>query len=189
MKHDFFVVLYQIQIFMKKYLFLLSLALLISCGNYNSINSFYNTHKGDANVTAFRVPHFMFSLLKSSKDGDLNNFINNASDIRFIQLSPKTDLESKAINTQINGLTSNRFVEVFRKNEDTRRTLISIRENRDVVKEIVIYKNGNKKNSIFYFKGNFDPNRIKQYVKDNKFDNLSNTVLQQFDYKPATSKN
>jgi len=171
---------------MKRYSLLLIFSIFISCGSYNSINGFYNLHKNDANVTAFRVPHFMFSLLRSSS-GEMNSFMNNVSDIRFIQLSPKTDAESTTISNQINGLVSNKFVEVFRKNEDTKRTLISVRENRDVVKEIIIYKNGKQHNSIFYFKGNFDPNRVRKYVKENKFDNLSNTVLQQFNFKPDVS--
>ncbi len=171
---------------MKKYSFILLFSLLISCGSYNSINSFYNLHKNDANVTAFRVPHFMFSLLRGSS-GEMNSFMNNVSDIRFIQLSPKTDIERTDISNQINGLVSNKFVEVYRKNEDEKRTLISVRENRDVVKEIIIYKNGKKNNSIFYFKGNFDPNRVRKYVKENKFDNLSNNVLQQFNFNPEPS--
>lgn len=173
---------------MKKILFLLAIsALICSCGSYNSINSFYNTHKNDANVTAFRVPHFMFNLLRGSST-DVNSFINNVTDIRFIQLSPKSDAESTLISNQINNLVSNRFLEIYRKNEDTKRTLISIRENRDVVKEIIIYKNGKRNNSVFYFQGNFDPTKIRKLVKEKKFDNLSNTVLQQFNYSPTTPK-
>ena len=173
---------------MKKYIFLLSFSLFFSCGSYNSINNFYTIHKNDANVTAFRVPHFMFSLLRGSST-DMNSFINNVSDIRFIQLSPKTDAENLVISNQINNLVSNSFVEIYRKNEDAKRTLISVRENRDVVKEIIIYKNGKKRNSVFYFKGNFDPNRVRKYVKENKFDNLSNAVLQQFNFTPEPLQN
>lgn len=165
---------------MKRYCLLLFL-FFISCGSYNSINSFYNLHKNDDNVTAFRVPNFMLNLLRGSS-GEMNSFMNNVSDIRFIQLNPKTETERTSINNQINGLVSNNFIEVFRKNEDKKRTLVSIRENRDVVKEIIIYKNGLNNNSIFYFKGNFDPNKVRKYVKENKFDNLSNTVLQQFNF-------
>ena len=171
---------------MKKISILISLLFLTSCGNYNSINSFYNMHKDDANVTAFRVPHFMFNLLKNSKDTDMNSFMNNVSDIRFIQLRPKSEMKNTIIRKQMNGLVSKRFVEVYRKNEDSKRSLISIREKRDVVKEIIIYNTGNNNNSIFYFKGNFDPNRVRKYVKNKKFDKLSNSVLQQFNYKPKT---
>lgn len=46
---------------MKKFLVLLFLCGLASCGSYNSLDSFYNTHKDDDQVTAFRVPHFMLS--------------------------------------------------------------------------------------------------------------------------------
>ena len=172
---------------MKKFLFFLSLLLVASCGNYNSINSFYNAHRNDNNVTAFRVPHFMFSLLRGSKDTDMNSFMNNVSDIRFIQLSPKSESENSLIRNQINGLVSKRFVEVYRKNEDLKRTLISVRENRDVVKEIIIYKNGKKHNSVFYFKGNFDPNRVRKYVKNKEFEKLSSSVLQQFNFNPKNN--
>ena len=162
---------------MKKYSFLMIVLLFISCGSYNSINGFYNNHKNDANVTAIHVPQYMLTLLRGTA-GDMNSFMGNVRDIRFIQLKPKTDIERSSISSQINGLVSNSFVEVFRKNEEEKRTLISVREKRDVVKEIIIYKNDSKNNSIFYLNGNFDPVRVREYVKNDQLDNLSNSILQ-----------
>ncbi len=170
---------------MKKYSFILLFSALISCGSYHSINSFYNVHKNDANVTAFRVPHFMFNLLRGSQESDMNSFLNNVSDIRFIQLNLKSATESIAVSNQINGLVSNRFIEIYRKNEDAKHTLISVRENRDVVKEIIIYKNGKNHHSVFYLSGNFNPVKVRRYVKNGRFDKLSNSVLQQFHFNPA----
>lgn len=162
---------------MKKYSYLLLVLLFISCGSYNSINNFYNLHKNDANVTAIHVPQYMLSLLRGTS-GDMNNFLSNVKEIRFIQLQPATENERTSISAQIDGLVSNNFVEVFRKNEDENRTLISLREKRDVVKEIIIFKNNSKNNSIFYLNGNFNPVKVREYVKSNELDNLSNSILQ-----------
>jgi len=172
---------------MKKYSYLLLVLLFISCGSYNSINRFYNIHKNDANVTAIHVPQYMLSLLRGTS-GDMNNFMSNVKEIRFIQLQPATENERNSISTQINGLVSNNFVEVFRKNEDENRTLISLREKRDIVKEIIIYKNNNKNNSIFYLNGNFNPNKVREYVKSNELDNLSSSILQLNNINPASSE-
>ena len=162
---------------MKKYSYLLLVLLFISCGSYNSINSFYNLHKNDANVTAIHVPQYMLSLLRGTS-GDMNNFMSNVNEIRFIQLQPATEYERTSISAQIDGLVSNHFVEVFRKNEDENRTLISLREKRDVVKEIIIFKNNARNNSIFYLNGNFNPVKVREYVKSNELDNLSSSILQ-----------
>ncbi|HBK71568.1 MAG TPA: DUF4252 domain-containing protein, partial [Flavobacteriaceae bacterium] len=102
---------------MKRYIIILLTLLLSSCGSYNSINSFYNAHKNDANVTAIQVPNYLLSLLRNPS-GEMNNFMGNVKDIRYIQLSPKTDNDSRLISNQINNLTTNNFVEVFRERKD-----------------------------------------------------------------------
>ena len=49
---------------MLKNLFLILLLVAInSCSTYNSIDTFYNAHKNDDQVTALRVPRFMLSLI------------------------------------------------------------------------------------------------------------------------------
>ena len=130
----------------------------------------------------------MLSVLRGTS-GEMNSFMANVREIRFIQLKPNNQMERTAISNQINGLVSNRFVEVFRKNEEENRTLISVREKRDVVKEIIIYKNNNKNNSIFYLNGNFDPSTVRDYIKNDKLDNLSNSILQLNNFNPDKSEN
>ena len=171
---------------MKKIVALTVFIFMLSCGSYNSINSFYNAHKNDANVTAIRVPQYMLSLIRNASP-DMNSFLDGVKDIRFIQLSPNTDFQRNQISNQINNLTNDSFIEVFRKNQDDIRTLISVREKKDVVKEIVISKNGLKNNSVFYLNGNFNPERVREYAKSDKLDNLTNTVLGQFNLMQVDS--
>lgn len=168
---------------MRKCILLLFVLTLFSCGSYNSINSFYNAHKNDAQVTAIQVPQYLLSLLRHSS-GEMNGFMGNVRDIRYIQLSPKSDVEANNIRNEINGLVSNNFVDVYRKNNDDIRTLISLRERKDVVKEIIIYKNGAKNNSVFYLNGNFNPQRVRNYINEGKLDNLTNSVFQQMNVQP-----
>jgi len=58
--------------------------LLVSCGSYNSIDTFYEAHKNDNQVTAIRVPHFMISLL-SNISPEINALIGNTKDLRYMQ--------------------------------------------------------------------------------------------------------
>ncbi|NNC70593.1 MAG: DUF4252 domain-containing protein [Flavobacteriaceae bacterium] len=171
---------------MKRFITLIILLVFISCGSYNSINNFYHLHKNDANVTAIRMPQFMLSLLRNASP-EMNSFIGNVRDIRYIQLSPQNDGESNRINNEINNLTSSKFIEVFRKNEDPVRTLISVRENKTTVKEIMIYKTAPKASSVFYLNGNFNPNTVRKYAKEGNFDKLSNTFMQQYNLVPEAS--
>ena len=48
---------------LKKIPVLLLLCLLANCGSYNSIDTFYNVHKNDNQVTAIRVSQFMLTLI------------------------------------------------------------------------------------------------------------------------------
>ena len=173
---------------MKNILSIILILVFTSCSSYSSFNSFYNHHKNDTNVTAIEIPQFMLAILRASS-GEMNNFMGNVREIRYIHLNPDSDLESTQISNQINGLVSHRFIDVYRKNEETKRTLISVRENRDVVKEIIVYKNDEKSNSVFYLKGNFNPAKVREYVKNDGFDNISNTVLQQYNLNPTNIKN
>ncbi|MDY7394560.1 DUF4252 domain-containing protein [Aureibaculum sp. 2210JD6-5] len=172
---------------MKKIILLLFAFSLLSCGSYNSINSFYNAHKNDPQVTAIQVPQYLLSLLRHSS-GEMNSFMGNVRDIRYIQLSPQTDIEANRISNEINSLVSKNFVDVYRKNNDDIRTLISLREKKDVVKEIIIYKNGAKSNSVFYLNGNFNPQQVRKYVDEGKFDNLTNSVFQQMNINPEVKE-
>lgn len=161
---------------------LLTTLFISSCGSYNSINSFYNTHKNDLGVTAIQVPQYLLTLLRNSSS-DMNNFLGNVKDIRFINLQPDNVTKSNLIRNEINGLVNTNFVEVFRKNEEKMNTLVSVRERKDVVKEILIYKTGEKNSSIFYLNGNFDPNTVREYAKSDQLENLTGTILQQFNYE------
>ena len=163
---------------MKKLLTVISLLFFCTCGTYNSFQGFYNEHKNDANVTAVTVPQFMLSLLRNSSP-EMQGFMNNIRTISYMQLRPTSDQESLRINSQINNLTSTRFVEVFRKNADPIRTLISVREARDVVKEIMIYKTAPNQSSVFYLNGNFDPSKVRTYAKNGNFDQLTTYLVQQ----------
>ena len=166
----------------KRILFLLSLVLISSCGSYNSIDSFYQAHKNDNQVTAVRVPRFMLSLL-SNTSSEMKSLISNTKDLRYMQFSSATPAQTKFLNQQMNGITGNSFIEVFRKNDDLKRNVISIREKRDVVKEILIYNNNTINGSFLYFSGDFDPVKVRQMAKNNSFKKLGDNLINQDNIK------
>jgi len=80
----------------------------------------------------------------------------------------------------MNNFSSNSFIEVFRKNDELKRNVVSIREKRDVVKEILIYNNNNINGSFLYFNGNFDPIKVRDLAKGNEFQKFSDGLVPQF---------
>ncbi|NKI32512.1 DUF4252 domain-containing protein [Croceivirga thetidis] len=163
---------------MKKFFFLLFLFLLASCSSYNSIDGFYEAHKNDDKVTAFRVPQFMFSLL-SEISPEMKSMVGNTKDLRYMQFPSASDSQTRFLNSQMDNFASNSFIEVFRKNDDLKRNIVSIREKKDVVKEILVYKNDNAFGSFLYFSGNFDPMKVRELAKNQEFEKFTSGLLPQ----------
>lgn len=169
----------------KKTLIVCSLVLLSSCGTYNSIDTFYNTHKEDDQVTAIRVPRFMLSLI-SNISPEMQSLVGNTKDLRYMQFPSTTPARTEFLNKQMSGITGNSFIEVFRKNDELKRNVVSIREKRDAVKEILIYNNNNINGSFLYFSGNFDPVKIREMAKNKEFQKLGDGLINRYNMGSTT---
>lgn len=163
----------------KKTLFLFALVLLSSCGSYNSIDSFYEAHKNDDQVTAVRVPRFMLSMLGNISP-EMNSLIGSTKDLRYMQFPSATPERTQFLNTQMNNMTGNSFIEVYRKNDNKKRNVVSIREKRDAVKEILIYNNNTTRGSFLYFNGNFDPAKVRKMAQNEDFQKLGDGLINKF---------
>jgi len=175
-------------IFFKKIALVALVHFTMSCGSYNSIDSFYNTHKNDNQVTAVRVPQFMFSLL-SGISPEIESLIGNTKDLRYMQFPSTTPARTEFLNNQMNGITGNNFIEVYRKNDDLKRNVISIREKKNSVKEILIYNNNLLQGSFLYFKGDFDPTKVREMAQNADFEKLTDGLLQQYNLKTPAATN
>lgn len=153
--------------------------LLTNCGSYNSIDTFYNVHKNDNQVTAVRVPQFMLTLI-SNISPEMQSLVGNTRDLRYMQFPSTTPARTDFLNKQMNGITGNSFIEVYRKNDELKRNVVSIREKKDVVKEILIYNNNNQSGSFLYFNGNFDPVKVRDMAQSDEFGTLGTGLLNQF---------
>ena len=166
-------------IMIKRTLFLFSLILLSSCGSYNSIDTFYEAHKNDDQVTAVRVPRFMLSLLGNISP-EMNSLIGNTKDLRYMQFPSATPERTKFLNNQMNTMTGSSFIEVYRKNDKQKRNIVSIREKQNAVKEILIYNNNTTRGSFLYFNGNFDPIKVREMAKNEDFQKIGNGLMKEF---------
>ena len=165
---------------MKKILTGLFLALIFSaCSTYNSIDSFYDQHKNDDQVLAIRVPRVMLSLV-SSISPEMNAMIGSTRDLRYMQFPSATDARTQYLNKQMNTITGNSFIEVFRKNDELKRNVVSIRERGNSVREILVYKNNNTTGSFLYFNGDFDPVKVKEMAEAGKFEDISKGLIKEF---------
>ncbi|MCP4974973.1 MAG: DUF4252 domain-containing protein [Maribacter sp.] len=163
----------------KKVFFLFGIILLTSCGSYNSIDTFYNAHKNDNQVTAVRVPQFMLTLI-SGISPEMQSLVGNTRDLRYMRFPSATPAKTQFLNKQMNGITGNSFIEVYRKNDELKRNVVSIREKRNSVKEILIYNNNNLNGSFLYFNGDFDPVKVREIAKSDQFGKLGDGLIEQF---------
>ena len=169
----------------KRTLFLLGLFFISACSSYNSIDNFYNVHKNDNQVTAIRVPQFMLSLLGNISP-EMKSLVGNTKDLRYMQFPTATTERTQFLNKEMNGITGNSFIEVYRKNDNLKRNVVSIREKKDVVKEILIYNNNTASGSFLYFNGNFDPVKVRELANNQEFRELGDGLINQ--YKLGTPK-
>ena len=91
--------------------------------------------------------------------------------------------------SQMNTITGNSFIEVFRKNDELKRNVISIREKRNAVKEILIYNNNNIRGSFLYFNGDFDPVKVREMAKNSEFNELPNSLVKEFNMQSSEEIN
>ncbi len=164
---------------MKKIIFLLATVLISSCGTYNSIDRFYDAHKEDDQVTAIRIPRFMLSMIGNISP-EMKSLIGSTKDLRYMQFPSTTPERTSFLNQQMNGITGSSFIEVFRKNDDLNRNVVSIREKRDAVKEILIYNNNNRNGSFLYFNGDFDPAKVRQMAQNEEFQKIGEGLINQY---------
>lgn len=152
---------------------------LSSCGGYNSIDTFYNAHKNDNQVTAVRVPQFMLSMI-SEISPEMKALVGTTKDLRYMQFQSETASRTQFLNQQMNDITENSFIEVFRKNDELKRNVVSVREKKNSVKEILIYNNDNQTGSFLYFNGDFDPVKVREMAKNGQFTKFGNNIISQF---------
>jgi hypothetical protein len=162
-----------------KWIASLLLLLMLSCGSSNSIDRFYEMHKNDNAVLAVRVPQSMLSLLGGISP-ELQNVIGNTRDIRFMRFSGLSTPKIQSLSNQMNNITSSSFIEVYRKNQDAKRNVVSIREKRNLVKEILIFNHDDFNANLLYFNGDFDPAKVRKMAENEQFNEMSETLFSQF---------
>lgn len=155
---------------------------IVGCSSYNSIDRFYEEHKNDSQVTAILVPQVMINLLAGISP-EMQGIIGNTKDIRYMKFNGLTTSGSRSLNNRMNSLTSSSFIEVYRKNDDLKRNVITIREKKNTVKEILVYNNNNINASFLYFNGDFNPAEVRKLAQSEEFREISEGIFNQFGNK------
>ncbi len=86
----------------------------------------------------------------------------------------------------MSNMTGNSFIEVYRKNDELKRNVISIREKRNTVREILVYSNDQLNATFLYFNGNYDPARVRAMAQNEQLTEFSDGLLQQFGSSTTT---
>lgn len=163
----------------KTTIIVLALSLLFSCGSSKSFQSFFNDHKNDVGVTAFQVPNFMKALL-GSLSPEMGGVFNNIQDFKFMTFGEISEAKKTQLISEMNLVTANNYTDMLRVNKPEKTKILSVVEAGDVVKKAIIFNSSTQKTSVFYLKGNFDPNKLRQISETDQFDDLSNKLIQQY---------
>ena len=164
---------------MKTILTTLALALLLSsCAP--GIDTFYESHKNDPGVTAVEVPDFVIELFKNGSS-DLNLLLEQVEDIKFMSLPPNAGNEASQLANEINRITATGYTDVYRRTDtDYSLSLFSVKEERERIKELIWFDQGNTRNLLLYFKGNFDPELISRLSDTKEVENLKEILDNQY---------
>ncbi|WP_290696774.1 DUF4252 domain-containing protein [Lacinutrix sp.] len=173
---------------MKKFALLIaSCALLFSCGSA-SFQGFYNTHKTDLGATSFQVPNVMKALL-SSVSQETKSVVGNLQDVKYIKLNNVSTLRRQQIITEINAVTNAGYLDMFRQNGVNNTRIISVKENGNVLTDVILFNIDEKEATAFYLQGRFDPDKIKTLSEAKTFDALSSDLLQSYKSNMSPSLN
>ena len=158
---------------------------LFSCSSTKSFQSFFNDHKNEIGVSAFQVPKFMRALI-TNLSPELNTMYGNVKDFKFITFKNITKEKQQTLIQEMNLVTTNNFTDILRTNEVDKTKIISVKEDGEVVTQAIIFNSTLAKTSVFYLKGRFDPNQLKQLSEKNQFENLSDKLIQNYQTSPKT---
>lgn len=164
---------------MKKIITLFVILLYTSCGSNKNFQSFFNAHKNDIGVTAFQVPNFMKTLL-GSLSPEMGGIFNNIQDFKFITFGEISEAKKTQLINEMNLITANNYTDMLRVNKAEKTKIVSVVEAGDIVKKAIIFNATTAKTSVFYLKGSFNPNTLKQISETNQFEDLSNKLIQQY---------
>lgn len=156
-----------------------------SCGSGKSFQSFFNDHKSDLGVTAFQVPNFMRALLTNISP-EINDLFGNVRDFKFITFKDISTEKQTQLISEMNSVTNDNFTDVLRTNTVEKRKIVSVKEDGNVVTQAIIFNSTLAKTSVFYLKGRFNPDKIKELSKTDQFENLSSKLIQNYQSTPLT---
>jgi len=150
---------------------------LVSCGS--SFKGFYNNHKADLGTTSFQVPNFMKAVL-STISPQVQHAIGNIQDFKYITFKNLNALKRESIITEMNAVTNNGYLDVFRKNDPEHTRIISVREAGVIVTDVIIFNSSKTETTAYYLQGNFDPDKIKSFADEDTFNIFSNDLMQNY---------
>lgn len=171
---------------MKKHIIIICISLLLfSCGSGKSFQSFFNDHKSDLGVTAFQVPNFMRALLTNISP-EINDLFGNVRDFKVITFNDISKEKQSQLIGEMNLVTNSNFTDILRTNTEEKTKIISVKENGEIVSQAIIFNSTLAKTSVFYLKGRFDSNQLKQLSETNQFEDLSTKLIQNYQITPKT---
>lgn len=139
-------------------------------------------------ATSFQVPKFMKTIVGSISP-EINQAIGNISDFKYIKIENMNNLKRQSLIDEMNAITKQRYVDIFRKNEVDRTQIVSVKEKGVVVTDIIIFNSTADVSTAYYLQGHFDASKIRSLANEDGVDSLTNGLLKSYDSHTNTQIN
>ena len=146
---------------MKKYMVILVMILLCQAGQAQSMDKLFKEFAGKENVTRVTVGSLMLKL------GSLFTETMGVENIEVLDFDECSKDVKDHLSQAIRDLKDPRFETMLTSNEESSRTKIMVRIDKEMIRELVVFCTGND-NALIRIKGKIKPSDIEKVVKDNK---------------------
>ncbi len=105
---------------------------------------------------------------------------DNLADFKFITFNDTKPTYKQNLIDEMNMVASSKYTDMFRKNTVENTKIISVKELGNIVTEAIVFDSKPTKTTVFYIKGQFDPEKIKAFSDDATFDDFSQKLQREY---------
>ena len=144
------------------YIFFSLLACSMPTSSKSGFNDFYRQHENDKEVLTFKLPVFLAKTIINDEGDEMKRFIKNANSIKFIVCEKNIASYKQEFE---NLLPQDIYKDLIIIKNGTAKIRFRLREENEVIKEVITTVNEDSSFLAIGFQGNFSFEEVRKLVK------------------------